>query len=236
MALTAYGPREYSCLAMRLLTTSVGRKLVMALSGELLVLFLVVHAIGNSTFWANLINAYAHHLHAVPAVVWVFRAALLALLALHVWQGTTLTLENRAARGGGYAVKAYRRSSVSSRTMIWTGLALALFLVYHELHLTLQVIHPEAAATAHADAAGRPDVQRMLTAGFAHAGTAALYVAAMVALGLHLFHGVASSVQTWGLNGPRSFPWVERVGIALALALAAAFVAIPVAVFAGWGR
>ena len=208
----------------------------MALSGELLVLFLLVHAVGNATFWANLINAYAHHLHAFPPVVWVFRAALLALLALHVWQGTTLTLENRAAKGGAYAVKGHQRSTVSSRTMIWTGLALALFLVFHELHLTLQVIHPEAAAGAHADAAGRPDVQRMLGAGFAHAGTAALYAAAMIALGLHLFHGIASSVQTWGLNGPRSFVWVERAGVALALVLAAAFLAIPVAVFAGWMR
>lgn len=208
----------------------------MALTGQLLVLFLLAHLAGNATFWAGLINAYAAHLHALPPLVWFFRAALLALLALHAWQGTTLTLENRAAKGGRYAVTRHDRSTLSSRTMIWTGLALAAFLVYHELHLTLQVVHPEAAAGTHVDAAGRPDVHRMLLAGFGDAVTAAVYAAGMIALGLHLYHGIASSAQTWGLNGPRSFPWVERAGAALALLVAAAFVAVPVAVFAGLVR
>lgn len=221
---------------MSVLQTSVGRKLAMAATGQLLLLFLLAHAAGNSTLWAGLINAYAAHLHALPPLVWAFRAALLALLVLHVWQGVTLTLENRAARGGGYAVTRHQRATPASRSMIWTGLAVAAFLLYHVLHLTLQLIHPEAAAAAHPDAAGRPDVQRMLVAGFAHAGTAAAYAAGMAALGLHLFHGVASSMQTFGLNGPRSFPWLERCGAALAVLLAAAFVVIPAAIFAGWGR
>lgn len=221
---------------MGVLQTSVGRKLGMAATGQLLLLFLLAHAAGNATLWAGLINAYAAHLHALPPLVWLFRAGLLALLALHVWQGVTLTLENRAAKGGGYAVRRWERATIASRTMVWSGLALAAFLLYHVLHLTLQVIHPEAAAATHLDAAGRPDVRGMLVAGFAHAGTAAVYGAGMVALGLHLLHGVASSVQTFGLNGPRSFPWLERCGKALALVLAAAFVAVPVAIFAGWGR
>jgi len=208
----------------------------MALTGQLLLLFLLLHAIGNSTVWVGLINAYAAHLHALPALVWVFRAGLLALLALHVWQGVTLTLENRAAKAGGYTVTRYRRATLASRTMIWTGLAIAGFFVYHELHLTLQVIHPEAAAAAQLDAAGRPDVHRMLVAGFGHARTTAIYAAGMLALGLHLFHGIASSVQTLGLNGPRSFPWLERCGAVLALLVAAAFIAIPAAMFAGLVR
>lgn len=208
----------------------------MALSGQLLVLFLLIHAVGNSMFWADLINAYARHLHALPPAVWAFRAGLLALLGLHAWQGITLSLENRAAKGRGYAVGSYRRATPASRSMIWTGLAIAVFLVYHELHLTVQVIHPEAAALAHLDAAGRPDVRRMLVGGFAHVGTAAVYAAGMIALGLHLFHGIASSIQTLGLNGPRSFPWVERGAVALALLLAAAFLAIPAAIVAGLVR
>lgn len=218
---------------MRVLKTSVGRKLAMALSGQLLVLFLLMHVAGNSTFWLNLINAYAKHLHALPPAVWAFRLGLLVLLGLHVWQGITLTLENNAAKGGRYATGSYRRATLASRSMIWTGLAIAGFMIFHELHLTLQVIHPEVAALAHPDGAGRPDVQRMLLGGFSHAGTAAVYIAGMIALGLHLTHGLASSVQTWGLNGPRSFPWIERAGIALALLLALAFAAIPAAVVAG---
>ena len=208
----------------------------MAFTGQVLLLFLLVHAAGNATFWAGLINAYAAHLHALPPAVWAFRLVLFPLLALHVWQGVALTLENRAAGGGGYAVAARRRSTVASRTMIWTGLAVAGFLVYHLLHLTVQALHPEAAAAAHADPRGRPDVHGMLVAGLRDAVTASVYAGGMLALGLHLFHGIASSVQTFGLNGPRSFPWLERAGAALALLLAAAFIAIPAGVLAGLVR
>jgi len=221
---------------MSVLKTPVGRKLAMALTGQFLLLFLLGHATGNATLWAGGINAYAEHLHALPPLVLLFRLVLTAVLSLHVWQGVTLTLENGAAKGSGYAVTSYRRATIASRTMIWSGLVIAGFLLYHELHLTLQVIHPEAAAGSHQDAAGRPDVHRMLVAGFGHAATAAVYTAGMVALGLHLFHGIPSSVQTFGFNGPRSFPWLERCGAALALLLAAAFVAIPAAIFAGLVR
>ena len=208
----------------------------MALTGQFLLLFLLGHAAGNTTLWVGRINAYAAHLHAVPAAVWVFRCVLLALLSLHVWQGIALTLENRAAGGGSYAVTAYRRATVASRAMIWSGLALAGFLVFHVLHLTVQVLHPEAAAATHADANGRPDVQGMLVAGLRDFGTAAVYVAGMIALGLHLFHGIGSSVQTFGLNGQRSFPRVERAGVMLALLVAAAFIAIPAGILAGLVR
>jgi len=208
----------------------------MALTGQLLVAFLVIHAAGNSTLWLGWLNAYAAHLHALPPVVWAFRLGLAVLLGLHVWQGVTLSLENNAAKGGGYAVTSYRRASVASRSMIWTGLAVAGFLLYHVLHLTLQVIHPELAAAAHPDALGRPDVQRMVVGGFRDAATSAVYAVAMLALGLHLVHGIASSVQTLGLNGPRSFPWVERVGIALGALLAAAFLVLPASIVAGLVR
>lgn len=205
----------------------------MAFTGVFLLLFLLGHAAGNATLWVGAINSYAAHLHALPPLVWVFRLCLLALLSLHIWQGIALTLENRAAGGGGYAVAAYRSATIASRTMVWSGLAIAGFVLYHVLHLTLQVIHPEAAAATHADSLGRPDVHRMLVAGFRNAATAAVYTVGMLALGLHLFHGIASSAQTFGLNGPRSFPWLERAGAALALLVAAAFIAVPAGILAG---
>lgn len=221
---------------MGALGNSVGRKLAMALTGQLLLAFLLAHAVGNSTLWVGRINAYAAHLHAVPPAAWVFRAVMLALLGLHVWQGVALTLENRAAKGRAYAVTRHERATVASRSMVWTGLAIAGFLLYHVLHLTLQVIHPEAAAAAHPDAAGRPDVQGMLVGGFRHGATTAVYAAGMVALGVHLFHGIGSSVQTFGLNGPRSFAWLERCGFVTAIVLAAAFLVIPAAIFLGLVR
>ncbi len=221
---------------MSVLKTSIGRKLAMAFTGQLLLLFLLGHAAGNATFWAGSINSYAAHLHAWPPLVWAFRLGLLLLLALHGWQGVALTLDNRSAGGGGYAVTEYRRATIASRTMIWTGLIIAGFLVYHLLHLTAQVLYPDTASGTHTDALGRPDVHRMLVTSLRSAGTAAIYILGMIALGLHLYHGVASSVQTFGLNGPRSFPWLERTGAALALLVAAAFIAIPAGILAGLAR
>lgn len=234
--LTAVPLRVIVGNVMSVLKTPVGRKLAMAFSGQLLLLFLFGHAAGNATFWVGSINSYAAHLRGLLPLVWAFRLGLLLLLSLHIWQGVALTLENRAAGGGGYAVTAYRRSTIASRTMIWTGLVIAGFLVYHLLHLTAQVLYPEGAAGTHADALGRPDVHGMLVTGFRNAGTAAVYVVGMLALGLHLLHGIASSVQTCGLNGPRSFPWFERAGGALALLVAAAFIAIPAGILAGLVR
>jgi len=218
---------------MRVLKTSVGRKLAMAVTGKFLLLFLLGHAAGNATLWVGAINSYAAHLHTLPSLVRVVRLGLFVLLSLHVWQGIALTLENRAARGGGYAVTSYRRATIASRTMIWTGLVIAGFLIYHLLHFTVQALYPEAAAATHLDALGRPDVQGMLVAGLRNAATAAIYVVGIFSLGLHLFHGIASSLQTFGLNGPRSFPWLERAGAALALLITAALSAIPVGIFAG---
>lgn len=208
----------------------------MALTGLLLVGFLLIHATGNATIWFGWLNAYAAHLHALPPVVWAFRVGLAVLLGLHVWQGVTLSLENSAAKGAAYAVKSYRRATVASRWMIWSGLVIAAFLVYHLLHLTLQLVHPDLAAAAHPDAQGRPDVHRMVVGGFRDAATTAVYAVGLLALGLHLVHGVASSAQTFGLNGPRSFPWLERIGVALGLVLAAAFLAVPASILAGLVR
>ncbi|MBI4914466.1 MAG: succinate dehydrogenase cytochrome b subunit [Acidobacteria bacterium] len=219
---------------MGVIDSSIGRKAAMAASGALLLLFLVVHALGNSTIFAGWLNTYAEHLHSFPAAVWISRLVLLALFAVHTWYGVTLTLENRAAKPHGYAVAAHRRSTLASRTMIWTGLAIAGFLVYHQLHVTFQVIHPEAAALANRDAAGRPDVMRMILVGLKHAGTAAVYLLGMVALGTHLFHGVASSVQTFGLNGERSFPRIVVAGRVFAGLLALSFIGISAGILAGF--
>jgi len=220
---------------MGALETSIGRKLAMAASGQALLGFLVVHALGNASLLggADRLNAYAEHLHAVPALVWGARAGLFALFALHIWQGALLALENRAAKPAGYAVTRHRGSTFSSRTMIWTGLVLAAFLGYHLLHFTGQVLEPELAAGSHPDGLGRPDVARMVVGGLARPASAAIYLLAMLALGVHLFHGVQSSFQTLGLHGERSFPWVVRLGRGTAAALAIAFVLVPAGILVG---
>lgn len=207
----------------------------MASTGLLLALFLAAHASGNASLFAGTLNRYAAGLRILPPALWLARAALLALFGIHVWMGVALTLESRGA-GGRYAVTARRGSTLASRTMIWTGLAVGAFLLFHLLHFTLGAVHPASSALRNLDAAGRPDVEGMVRAGFAHVPTALAYLAALAALGMHLFHGLQSAAQTLGLHGERGFPHLRRAGRALGMLAALAFASVPAALLAGLVR
>ncbi|UCG39193.1 MAG: succinate dehydrogenase cytochrome b subunit, partial [bacterium] len=176
---------------MSLLTSNVGRKVLMAVSGFFMVLFAVAHLAGNSTIFVgpDWINAYAEHLHSLPLVVWPFRAFMFVMLCIHVFFGVTLTLENWGANPGKYAVKKRQKVTFASNTMIWTGLLLLAFIVFHLLHFTLRVT-PEVVQVL--DAQGRFDVYSMMVGGLMDWGVAAVYIIAMVVLFLHTSHGIAS--------------------------------------------
>jgi succinate dehydrogenase / fumarate reductase cytochrome b subunit len=219
---------------MRIFRNSVGRKIVMALTGQLMVFFAIAHVLGNSTLFFGTINAYAAGLHALPPLLWAFRSALTAALALHVYFGIQLSLENSDARPQEYVRKAPLASTFAGRNMIWTGSVIGVFLIYHLLHFTFQVIDPATAAATHVDSLGRPDVLSMVIAAFRKGAMVALYGAGLAGLWLHLSHGIQSSFQTWGLNGERSFPFVQRGGSFAAIALLLAYAAIPAAIFAGF--
>src|SRR5512143_248604 len=182
---------------MRLPTGPVARKLMMAATGQLLVLFIILHVLGNSTIYFGWLNAYAAHLHALPPLLWSFRIVMIALFSLHLFFGTVLTLENSAARPQPYLVKKNIESTFAGRNMIWTGAVIGAFLIYHLLHFTFQITNPAIAAVRHPDSLGRPDVFLMMARSFQNIGIAALYLIAVTALWLHLSHGIQSSVQTW---------------------------------------
>jgi succinate dehydrogenase / fumarate reductase cytochrome b subunit len=217
---------------MVLPTSTVGRKLVMALTGQFMILYVIAHVLGNYTIFADAINAYAEGLRRWPYVMilWSSRTLLFLSVVLHTWYGIVLKLENRRAKPRSYATARYRSASFAGRTMVWSGLAIALFLAYHLLHFTLQVIDPSVAAATHPDAFGRPDVLAMVTKSFDRAGIAALYLAGVLFLGLHLYHGIESSIQTEGLNSGRSHPLVVRTGMVLSVILFFLYAAIPVAI------
>jgi succinate dehydrogenase / fumarate reductase cytochrome b subunit len=215
------------------MTGSVGRKLIMAVTGQLLFLFIVLHVLGNSTIYFGKLNAYAAGLHALPALLWATRLGLLVLFPLHIYLAVVLTLENSAARPVDYLVRKHLASTFAGRNMVWTGAVIGTFLVYHLLHFTFQVIYPASAAFAHRDAEGRPDVFLMVARSFQHAGIVAVYFVGVAAVGLHLSHGIQSSFQTWGLNGERSFSYVRRGGSLVAIVLFLAYAAIPVVIFTG---
>jgi succinate dehydrogenase / fumarate reductase cytochrome b subunit len=216
---------------MQILQSVVGRKILMAISGQCMVLFAVVHMLGNSSIFIgpNGINAYAEHLHSLGPLVWVFRLAMLTFLVIHVFYGIQLTLENRAANPEGYAVKRNQKATFSSETMIWTGLILLAFLVYHLLHFTVRVT---PGVVLGVDAQGRFDVFAMVVSSFQQGLIASIYVIAMIALFFHLSHGIQSFFQTLGWNSDRTECGITKAGKTVAFILGIGYIAIPVSILA----
>jgi succinate dehydrogenase / fumarate reductase cytochrome b subunit len=219
---------------MLLIRSSVGRKLLMAVSGLLLVGFVVAHLLGNITIFLgpNGINAYAVHLRSLGPLLWVFRIGLLIAFAVHVGFGIWLTLENRAARPVAYARKKTLRVTLAGETMIYTGLALASFIIYHLLHFTFHVTNPDISHFI--DAAGRADIFRMVVLSFRKTYIVLPYLAGMAALLLHTSHGIGSLFQTLGANNDQTLPLLGRASLAAGLLLALCFSSIPVFIFFGF--
>ena len=203
----------------------------MAITGQCMVLFAVVHMMGNSSIFVGPdgINAYAKHLHDLGPLVWVFRAGLLAFASVHIFYGIQLTLENSAANPDSYAVKKQIKATFSSSTMIWTGSIIALFIVFHILHFTARVT---PGVVQGVDALGRYDVYTMVVSAFRNGGIAAIYLVAMVALFLHLSHGIQSFFQTMGWNTDRTQCTISAVGKAVAFILLAGYAVIPLSILA----
>ena len=217
---------------MRILNSSVGRKILMSITGQFLIIFVLIHLIGNSTifFGPNGINAYAAHLHSLPPLVWAFRLVMLAVVAVHILYGVQLTLENRAANPGAYAVKTQLKSSFAGENMIWTGLLLACFIIYHIFHFTAQIT-PDIVVGM--DAVNRPDVFRMVVTSLGNALIALVYIASMVMLFLHLSHGIPSFLQTMGWNNEKTIPVFGTGGKVIAAFLMLAYISIPAVILAG---
>jgi succinate dehydrogenase / fumarate reductase cytochrome b subunit len=218
---------------MQLLTSSIGRKILMAITGQAMVLFAVIHLLGNSSIFGWLtggINAYAHHLHSLPAPVIIgFRLGLLLFACVHIWFGIQLTIENRGGRPQQYAVKSVQKATFASENMIWTGVLLLAFILYHLLHFTFQVISPETAALKN-QIDGIPNVLGMVVAAFQNIFVTLIYAGAMVILFLHLSHGIQSFFQTMGWSNDRVQPFLTKAGTLAALALFLGYAAVPLTI------
>jgi succinate dehydrogenase / fumarate reductase, cytochrome b subunit len=216
---------------MQILKSVVGRKVFMAITGQCMVLFAVVHMLGNSSIFIGPdgINAYAKHLHDLGPLVWIFRAGLFAFVAIHIFYGIQLTLENSAANPTVYAVKKQIKATFASTSMIWTGLLIALFVIFHILHFTARVT---PGVVKGVDALGRYDVFTMVVSAFKNGGIAFVYVAAMCALFFHLSHGIQSFFQTMGWNTDRTQCTISTIGKAVAFILLAGYAVIPLSILA----
>ncbi|SPQ01681.1 Putative fumarate reductase/succinate dehydrogenase cytochrome b subunit, b558 family (sdhC/frdC) [Candidatus Sulfobium mesophilum] len=220
---------------MYLLRSQVGRKIVMAVSGFSMLAFVVVHLLGNTSMYGGpgSMNAYASALHRFPLLIWLFRLILMVMFYLHVFYGIALKLENRDAKPEPYVVEKYKQSTFAGRNMIWTGLLIGAFVVYHLLHFTFQVTNPQISAGSHPDAMGRPDVFMMVMLSFRKLAISAVYISAMIVLGLHLSHSIQSGFQTVGLNNDRSFPIAIKGGMVVAILITLGFAAFPIVIFTG---
>ncbi len=218
---------------MQLLTNTIGRKVLMAVTGFFMLLFVIVHLLGNSSIFLgqSALNTYAEKLHSLGPLVWAFRAFMLAMLGIHVIFGVLLTLENWAANPGKYAVNRKLKANFSSETMIWTGTLLFAFIVYHLLQFTFRVT-PDILPAALAERPG--DVYGMVIGSLRHTGISLIYVGGMVVLFLHLKHGIQSFFQSLGVSNDRTLPQYETLGIVLSALFLLGYSAIPVLILVGF--
>jgi succinate dehydrogenase / fumarate reductase cytochrome b subunit len=217
--------------------TMVGKKVVMAVTGIVLVGFVVSHMVGNLKIFlgAEAIDHYAVFLREVgepllpyEALLWGARLVLLVSVLLHILAAVQLTRMNWAARPERYAAKRSVATSYAALTMRYSGVILALFIVYNILHLTLGVVGFPPATYEHLA------VYKNVVAAFSVWYVSLFYVLAMAALCLHLDHGIWSMFQTLGWNSAKTSPGLRLLSRVVALVVFAGFISVPVAVLAGW--
>lgn len=225
-AATLQGP--LTAKAPSFFSSTIGKKVVMAVSVLVLCGFVIAHMAGNLQVYLGpeALNGYAETLRHYPALLWAARIGLVVAVTLHVWSAWSLTQMNRAARPVGYREHANRASTYASRTMRWSGVILLLFVVYHLLHFTFgaRSVHPRFVPG---------DVYHNFITGFQNPLVSAFYILAMLALGLHMYHGVWSMMQTVGLSHPRYNRWRQAFAATITFVVVAANVSFPVAVLTG---
>lgn len=226
----------------RILGSSLGKKYVMAISGLIMVGFVVGHLAGNLQIFLGpeAINSYGHFLKSNPEIIWPARIGLLIALGLHVWAAITLTRQNRAARPVAYSA-AYKPTAASyaSRTMIMSGLILAAFILYHLMHFTILTSSINLTGKdfhSLIDTKGRHDVFAMMVTGFRHPVVTAFYLLAMALLCLHLSHGIGAMFQSIGLKNKAWTPVIDRAGAAFSWLLFVGYSSIPIAILLGYGK
>lgn len=223
----------------RFWNSSIGKKIIVALTGLVLVGFLVGHLTGNLLIYLGreAMNDYAEFLHHMlhGAGVWIARIGLLVCFVAHIVATVCLTRQNRASRENRYEFNATVQASRSSRFMIWSGLTILAFVIFHLLHYTVRVSY-DAADFVDTNAAGesRFDVYEMMIKGFSFIPSSLFYIIAILLLCSHLGHGVASIFQTLGLRTRRNSQVIQWGSQIFAWVIAAGFISIPIAVMAKW--
>ena len=233
--------------------SSIGRKILMAVTGVILIGFVVGHLVGNLQVFSppDKINGYAQFLHQLGPLLWVARIGLLVAVVIHIWAATVLTLENKRARGPeAYGFKHTIRATLASRSMRLTGYVVLAFIIYHLAHFTFGAaqagtfkdVLPRYTMQHEYSVAGFPvvsagaqvlDVHSMVILGFQNVAVSVFYIIAVGLLSFHLLHGFDSMFQTLGLRSGRWAGGLRKVAVLFCLAYFIGNLAIPGAVLLG---
>jgi succinate dehydrogenase / fumarate reductase cytochrome b subunit len=226
--------------------SSIGKKLIVAVTGIVMILFLAGHLTGNLLIFAGreAFNDYAQFLHQAGhgALIWVARVGLLVTVVLHVIATIQLTRQNRAARKEDYQYKTVIQAKKSSLLMIWSGLTILSFIIFHILHFTVKIAggFSEMVDQAYLTATGetRHDAYGMVIAGFQgcslNAVVVAFYIIAMSLLCSHLSHGVGSVFQTLGWRSKKSQDLIRKIALGYSFVIWAGFISVPLSIFFGF--
>lgn len=232
-------------LLLRLIQSTVGRKILMAGSGAILVLFVLGHMVGNLQWFLGpeSLNRYAHLLQSNRELLWIVRLVLLAMVAIHISSALSLKATNSAARPTPYeSGKPPVAASLASRTMLMGGLVVFFFLLFHLLHYTVRVDAVNMTGLAFG---GDPflfklegnietfDVHKMVTLGFSKPLVVLVYALGIGCLCLHVSHGISAMFQSLGLRSYNWWPRLQWLARTLSIVLFVGYMAVPVAVILG---
>ena len=216
--------------------SSIGKKLVVAITGLMLVGFLLGHMTGNLLIFQGRedLNDYAEFLHHMLHGwgIWIARLGILGAFFLHIVATVSLVQQNRASRDSRYACDATVQAPVSSRIMIWTGLTVIAFVVFNIFHFTVR-LDPDLAAMKDPGNLERHDVYGMVIAGFQNPLVVIFYILAISFLCSHLSHGIGSIFQTLGLRTEKTRVAIRNLSVAISVLLWVGFLSIPILVVTG---
>ena len=215
--------------------SSVGRKMIVAATGVILILFVIGHLLGNLQIFLGpeWINSYAEHLRDLGPLLWVIRVFLLLVVLAHIYYTIRLAIENRRARPERYRRKDIVQATLASRSMVLSGLILISFIIYHLLHFSVRTTDPRFSVLPK-DPLGHYDVYSMMILGFSNPLVSGFYILSMFLLALHLSHGASSFFQSLGLNNQKLAPRLAFAGRVFAWLLFIGYSSIPAAVLLGW--
>ena len=215
---------------LHLLSNMIVRKALVAITGVIMLLFVIGHLIGNLTVLSgpNAINAYAKLLQSLGPLLWMTRAFMLTVLIIHITFAVLVTLENWKSKFGRYAVTRKKTTTIAGETMIWSGAVLLVFIIFHILQFTLHITPDVVVQT---DEQGRMDVFTMMQESFRLIPISAVYLISVGALFLHLLHGIQSVSQTVGLLNEKTKPFFNLAGLGLSALLLFGLGSIPLLMF-----